>query len=59
MASWRASYYLDREPAVNLKRYRDFVIGLAEDHGFLGKLAIRTRWHCSEDGEIGLGFKMN
>jgi hypothetical protein len=38
-------------------RYRDFVIGLAEDPGFLGTLAIHRRWNCSTDGEIGLGLK--
>jgi hypothetical protein len=37
-------------------RYRDFVIGFAEDHGFLGRLAIQIRWNCTPD-QIGLGLK--
>jgi hypothetical protein len=37
-------------------RYRDFVIGLAEDPGILGEIAIRLRWNCTPD-QIGLGLK--
>src|SRR3712207_2317522 len=36
-------------------RYRDFVIGFAEDHGILGEIAIRLRWNCTPD-QIGLGL---
>jgi hypothetical protein len=37
-------------------RYRDFIIGSAEDHGILGEIAIRLRWNCTPD-QIGLGLK--
>jgi hypothetical protein len=32
------------------------VIGLAEDPGFLGTLAIQIRWNCTPD-QIGFGLK--